>query len=61
MNLSSMSTPQHSMNDDDEYLRYLASYLTENQEQFVEIGFICDRIDETRLYQTLKEFNASLP
>lgn len=53
--------PQHFMNDDDEYLRYLASYLTENQEQFIEIGFICDRIDENRLYQTLKEFNASLP
>jgi len=46
----------------DEYARYLASYLIEHQDDFLVEGKWHEReFDYTKLLRTIKEFNDNLP
>ena len=49
--------------DDDEYTRYLTSYLVENAEIFIGTSFdgYSPRIKEKELYKIIKNFTSNLP
>jgi len=55
-----MTTTQTSQPTDDEFARYLASYLKDHEDLFV-TGTMNFYLDEEKLYKLIREFRQELP